>query len=75
MKLDRVTEKAYGLFDNKKGIGIKEINLNTGTTKLVSVVETAIQNHPQIKIYDGVVYYLEKDFSNGSMKELLRYVM
>ncbi|MFK7809422.1 MAG: carboxypeptidase-like regulatory domain-containing protein [Saprospiraceae bacterium] len=71
--IDQATEKIYGLFNHKNGISIKEINTETGSVKLVGIIDVAIYERNSIAIHNGTVYYLKEDVLNGSMKELLRY--
>ncbi len=63
--IDEKTEKIYGIFKLKKGIGIKEINIESGQTKLVSIIDVALQNLKTIRIFDGHVFYLKKNVPNG----------
>ncbi len=73
--IDSKTEKVYGVFDLKKGIGIKEINTTTGETQLVSILETATQNHETIKIQEGRIFYLKEDQVNTGLMELVQQEM
>ena len=70
--IDSKTEKVYGVFDLKKGIGIKEINTSTGETQLVSILETATQNHETIKIQEGRIFYLKEYEVNTGLMELVQ---
>ena len=67
---DEITQKAYGIFDFKGRIGIKEIIVENGKTKLVAVLKTSIQNSKSIRVYNGLVFYLKNE---GSRMELLSY--
>lgn len=70
--IDQKTEKIYGLFDVKEGMGIKEIDVATGAAHLVSVVDTDGQNGGGIQIYDDQVYYLQRESATGHALELLK---
>ncbi len=69
--IDSKTEKFYGIFDLKKGIGIKEINPRTGETQLLSILETTTQNYKTIKVFDGQVFYLREERTNSGLMELV----
>lgn len=73
VKTDQITGKIYTIFDLKKGIGIKEINLENGTTKLVGTLDTAIQNYNHIEISNGHIFYLKKNSPNRSILELFKF--
>ncbi len=70
--IDPKTEKIYGVFDFRKGLGIKEINTKTGETKLVGIIETATQNYETIQIQEGLIFYLKEDQTNGAIMELVQ---
>ena len=69
--IDGYTKKAYGLFNFKRGIGFKEINIETGTTSFVALIDIPITNQHQIKIFNNKIYYLMEDLNANAAKILL----
>lgn len=69
--IDAENEKAYGLFNFKKGIAVKEINIETGETAFVALLDIPISDHRQIKIANNVIYFLKEIPSSNSAKILL----
>jgi len=73
LTMDKQTNKAYGVFKLSTGIGLKEINLETGKVKLVGVVESSFQNYEKIKVYNNSIYYLRSKILDGSKMELCKF--
>jgi len=73
IRFDKLTEKAYGIYDLKTGIGVKRINLSNGNIELVGIVDTPIQSQSKIQIFNNSIYYLKAEGSIGSKVELFKF--
>ena len=73
--VDQITEKIYTLFDLKEGIGVKELNTRTGELKLISIIDTQVQNYKSVEISNGIVFYLKDAGPTNTTLELNKIKM
>ncbi len=69
--IDKYTEKAYGIFNYKSGIGVKEIDIETGATNFVGLLDIPLAGQNHIKVYNNTIYYLSESVHNNGAKVLL----
>lgn len=73
LRVDKISEKVYGTFNLSTGIGLKEVDLHTGKVKLVGIVETSLQHHKRIEVFNNSIYYLRSKLLDGSNMELCKF--
>jgi len=72
---DSASQKTYGLFDFENEISLKEIDIQTGKSTLVSIVDIPKRKLDEIRIYNNEIYYLKNASTSGVYWELLKVAL
>ncbi len=71
--IDQSSNAHYAICNHKKGLALKEIDLDSGSAELVAIIESNNVQYKNMKIHNGYLFYLKTRNSLEKNKGLMKY--